>query len=99
MSNKLYVGNIPYSTTNEDLNELFSEYGTVTEVKIITDRATNRSKGFGFVTFEDANACNSAIEALNGYELDGRNIKVNVAKERQGRGKNFSNQRNNRPRY
>lgn len=98
MSNKLYVGNMAYETTNEELSELFSEYGNVSEVKIIFDRETNRSKGFGFITFDDASSCESAIEALNGYEFKGRTLKVNVAQDRKKR--EFSNNyRNDRRNY
>jgi RNA recognition motif-containing protein len=82
MSKKLYVGNMSYNTTNEELQQLFSEYGTISEVKIITDQISNRSKGFGFVTFEDANSCQGAIDALNGFEFNGRTLKVNIAEDR-----------------
>lgn len=80
--NKLYVGNLPYETTNESLSEMFSAHGEVTEATVITDKMSGRSKGFGFVTFaKDADA-EKAIQALDGKEMDGRNIKVNLAKPR-----------------
>ncbi len=106
MSNKLYVGNMPYSTTEEALQQMFSEYGAISEVKIIKDHMSNRSKGFGFVTYEDASSCQGAIDALNGYEMDGRTLKVNIAEERakkkdfsSGGGGNRGGYNNNRKRY
>ncbi len=101
MSNKLYVGNMSYETTTEELKELFSEYGTITDVIIISDRISNRSKGFGFITFEDAESGLSAIDALNGFEFNGRTLKVNFAKDRP-RKRDFSSNSggfNNRRRY
>ena len=80
--NKLYVGNIPYTTTEADLQGAFAEYGEVREVKIIMDRDTGRSRGFGFVTFE-AQEDAEAATALNGQEMDGRRMVVNVARPRQ----------------
>lgn len=93
MSNtKLYVGNLPWSTTEESLNQLFSAYGEVTDCVIITDRATGRSKGFGFVTFSDANASSSAAAALDGKAFDGgdasstpRELRVNAAQDNRSR--------------
>ncbi len=82
MSKKLYVGNISYNTTEEGLQDLFSEHGTVESVKIITDHATGRSKGFGFIEMESEDAAISAVESLNGSEFDGRNLKVDQAVER-----------------
>ncbi len=79
MSNKVYVGNMSYNTTEEQLTDLFSEYGEVVESKIIYDKFSERSKGFGFVTFADAESCQSCIEALNGKEYGGRVLKVNHA--------------------
>jgi RNA recognition motif-containing protein len=77
----LYVGNLPWSTTETQLKELFSQYGEVTSAKIIEDRETGRSRGFGFVEMEQGSE--GAIEALNGVDLSGRNIKVNVAKPKR----------------
>ncbi|WP_045212335.1 RNA recognition motif domain-containing protein [Desulfonatronovibrio magnus] len=77
----LYVGNLPWSTTETQLKDLFAQYGEVTSAKIIEDRETGRSRGFGFVEME--NGSEEAIEALNGSDLDGRSIKVNVAKPKR----------------
>ncbi|MFP4083433.1 MAG: RNA recognition motif domain-containing protein [Desulfonatronovibrio sp.] len=77
----LYVGNLPWSTTETQLKDLFAQYGEVTSAKIIEDRETGRSRGFGFVEMEQG--ADEAIEALNGSELSGRNIKVNVAKPKR----------------
>ncbi|MFO7171453.1 MAG: RNA-binding protein [Bacillota bacterium] len=78
MVTTLYVGNLPWSTTEQELMRTFSQYGTVHSARIITDRETGRSRGFGFVEVEDADA-ERCIEALNGAELGGRPITVNVA--------------------
>jgi|TARA_B110000305_G_C19344544_1_gene590940 RNA recognition motif-containing protein len=75
---KLYVGNLPWSIGNQELEDLFSSYGTVTSANVITDRDTNRSRGFGFVELDDGGA--EAIEALNESETDGRKIIVNEAR-------------------
>jgi RNA recognition motif-containing protein len=84
---KLYVGNLPYTTSEDDLRELFSAYGTPTSVNIVVDRFSGRSRGFGFVEFADAAEAQAAIEALNGKELGGRTLTVNEARpERGGRG-------------
>jgi RNA recognition motif-containing protein len=83
MSKKLFVGNIEWGATEEDLKELFGQYGEVEEAIIIKDRMSGRSKGFGFVTFaEDADA-EKAIEALNGQDLNGRELVVNEARPRE----------------
>ncbi|WP_035586991.1 RNA recognition motif domain-containing protein [Hippea jasoniae] len=84
MVKTLYVGNLPYATTEEELKELFSEYGEVSSSKIITDRETGRSRGFGFVEM-DSESAQKAIESLNGVNFGGRNLKVNEAKERKPR--------------
>ncbi|NPA43769.1 MAG: RNA-binding protein [Chlorobi bacterium] len=78
----IYVGNIPYRTDEEELRELFEAYGRVDSVKIITDRFTGRSKGFGFVEMPDEDEAQAAIQALNGKEVDGRPLRVNQAKPR-----------------
>jgi len=80
MGNKVYVGNLPFSVDDNSLKELFSQYGEVTEAVVIQDRDSKRSKGFGFVTFTDEESAKKAIEAMNGKEVDGREIKVNEAK-------------------
>jgi cold-inducible RNA-binding protein len=79
MSKKLYVGNLAFGTTEDELNGIFSQFGAVESVTIITDRDTGRSKGFGFVVMEDADA-DKAIEQLNGSQLGGRNLTVNEAR-------------------
>lgn len=83
MSKKIYVGNINYATTEDTLRETFSEYGTVENVTIVTDRISGRAKGFGFVEMETEEAAQSAISALNGKEVDGRQLRVNEAFDKQ----------------
>jgi RNA recognition motif-containing protein len=80
MSTKLYVGNISFNTSNQDLIDLFSAAGTVTSANIIEDRETGRSRGFGFVEMSSSEEANAAIASLNGKEVDGRALKVNEAK-------------------
>lgn len=80
MGKKLYVGNLPYSITEETLNDTFSTHGTVESVRIITDRDTGRSKGFGFIEMADDDAADTAIDQLNGQEIDGRPLTVNEAR-------------------
>lgn len=82
---KLYVGNMSFDTTQESLESLFTNYGEVQEVAVITDRETGRPRGFAFVTMED-NGGKEAIEALNGSEFEGRSLVVNEAKPRENRG-------------
>ena len=86
MSKKLYVGNLPYSVTESDLEELFSQVGAVDSVRIITDRDTGRARGFGFVEMASDDEGDKAIEKFNQYELDGRQLTVNEARPRQDRG-------------
>ncbi|MBN2432062.1 MAG: RNA-binding protein [Acidobacteria bacterium] len=83
MSKKLYVGNLPFSVTEDQLQEMFSEFGTVESVNLITDRETGRSRGFAFV--EMADGYDEAIEALHQKDMDGRNLKVNEARPREDR--------------
>ena len=83
---RLYVGGLPYHTTEHELIELFEQIGQVTEVSVITDRDTGRSKGFGFVEMGDQQAARTAIERLNGTLLSDRTITVNEARERQSTG-------------
>lgn len=78
----IYVANIPYSATDEDLRELFAEFGEVTSAKVIMDRASNRSRGFGFVEMADADSGRAAIEATNGSSFRGRDLVVNEARPR-----------------
>ena len=85
MSNKLFVGGLAWATDSDGLKSAFSEYGEVTEAKVISDRDTGRSRGFGFVTFADDQAAEAA-KALNGTELDGRTIRVDTASERRDGG-------------
>ena len=79
----IYVGNLSYKMTDEDLGKLFSTYGTVSESKVVIDKATRRSKGFGFVEMPNQAEGDEAIRQLDGKEVDGRNIKVNVAKPKE----------------
>ena len=79
----IYVGNLSWSMTDEDLNNLFTEYGTVTSAKILKDKMNGRSKGFGFVEMEDAEAAKAAIAALNENEIQGRKLIVNESQPRQ----------------
>jgi cold-inducible RNA-binding protein len=83
MGRKLYVGNLPYSTTEQSLREAFAESGTVDTVTLITDRDTGQSKGFAFVEMTSDQEARAATEAMNGKMLDGRQIKVNEAKPRE----------------
>lgn len=85
MGKKIYVGNLNYGVTDDVLNETFAAYGTVDSAKVITDRDTNRSKGFGFVEMSTEEECAEAIENLNGKELEGRQMNVNEAKPRAPR--------------
>jgi len=86
MSTKIYVGNLPWRATDAQLTELFSAHGEVIEARIITDRETGRSRGFGFVTMTSNDGAQSAIRALNGSSLEGRALVVNEAREQQGGG-------------
>jgi len=85
MGKRIYVGNITFSCTEEELEQLFSEHGAVESVKIITDRETGRSRGFAFVEMEEAGA-DAAIKALDGRDMGGRPMTVNEARERERRG-------------
>ena len=82
---KLYVGNLPYSVTEDDLKETFSEFGDLGEVTVITDKFSGQSKGFGFVEMPDNSEADAAIKALNETNYKGRNIKVNEARPRGDR--------------
>lgn len=85
MSTKLYVGNLSFNTSNQDLQELFGQAGTVESTNIIEDRDTGRSRGFGFVEMSSKEEGTAAIEQLNGKEIDGRSLVVNEAKPRENR--------------
>ncbi len=89
MSSKIYVGNLNYSTSEETLHNAFSQYGEVLSVAIIKDKFSQRSKGFSFIEMADADAMNAAISDLNDSELDGRNIRVNQALERERRPRRY----------
>jgi RNA recognition motif-containing protein len=82
MAKKIYVGNMNYNTSEEDLRALFEEFGEVRSVSIVTDRYTGQSKGFAFVEMEEDGAASSAIAALNSRELDGRQLRVNEAHDK-----------------
>ncbi len=86
MESKLYVGNLSYNVTEDQLRELFSQAGQIKEVALITDRQTGRSKGFGFVEFATQAEAEKAIEMFNNHELDGRPLTVNMARPREERG-------------
>jgi len=83
MAIKLYVGNLNYQTQEEDLRSLFAQYGDIASLNIVMDRDTGRSRGFGFVEYTDDEQARAAESALNGAELDGRNLRVNEARPRE----------------
>ncbi len=85
MSTKLYVGGLPYSTTDGQLEEIFSAHGTVESSRVITDKFTGRSRGFGFVELSSSEEAQKAIEALNGTQLEGRSLTVNEARPQEKR--------------
>uniref|UniRef100_A0A7C4TLP5 RNA-binding protein n=1 Tax=candidate division WWE3 bacterium TaxID=2053526 RepID=A0A7C4TLP5_UNCKA len=78
--NKLYVGNLPFAVRDEDLANMFAEFGEISEAKVITDKFSGRSKGFGFVTFASEEDAAKAVEAMNAKEVEGRPLTVNVAR-------------------
>ena len=86
MSKKLFVGGLSWGTDDDGLKNAFAAFGEVTDCKVITDRETGRSRGFGFVTFDSAENADAAIAALDGQDLDGRAIRVNEAQQRENRG-------------
>jgi RNA recognition motif-containing protein len=86
MSNKLYVGNLSFRVTSEDLQEYFGAAGAVESANVVFDRETGRSRGFGFVEMADEDSANNAIAQFNGQDYDGRNIVVNEARPREDRG-------------
>jgi len=85
MVKKIYVGNLPFSATENEIRDLFAQQGTVESVKLITDRETGRARGFGFVEMDDEGAA-AAIQSLNGADLGGRRLVVNEARDREGGG-------------
>jgi len=85
MSNKLFVGNLSFNVTENDLQDAFAAHGTVTEANLMMDRTTNRPRGFAFVTMSTPEEAQKAIEAMNGKEMDGRALTVNVARPREER--------------
>jgi cold-inducible RNA-binding protein len=97
MAAKLFVGSLAYTVTDEELNQLFAEVGTVVSAKVIVDRDTNQSKGFGFVEMSTDEEAQEAIKVLNGKEVSGRQLAVNIAKPQTDRGSRPSY--NSRQRY
>ena len=91
MSKKLFVGNLSFEVTDFDLEDLFKQYGEVLSARVILDRDTNRSRGFGFVEMSSDDSAQSAIDALNGTEVKGRTINVSLAKERSDDNRGFRN--------
>jgi len=85
MSTKLFVGNLSFNTTQEQLQDLFAAHGNVVEVDVIMDKFSGRPRGFGFVTMESKEAADAAVQALNGKEIDGRALTVNEARPREER--------------
>lgn len=83
MSTNLYVGNLTFDTTSSDLETLFGNHGSVKSAQVITDRESGRSRGFGFVEMSTSDEAKAAIDSLNGHNVDGRQLTVNVAKERR----------------
>ncbi|KAG5560726.1 hypothetical protein RHGRI_003908 [Rhododendron griersonianum] len=81
-SSKLFIGGLSYGTNDDSLRDAFSGFGQVVEARVITDRDTGRSRGFGFVNFDSEESANSAVSAMDGQPLDGRNIRVNLANDR-----------------
>ena len=86
MSKKLYVGNLPFSSTEDDLRSVFERHGSVDSVAVITDRETGRPRGFAFVEMSEESAAADAIRALDGSDLGGRSIRVNEAQDKRGGG-------------
>jgi RNA recognition motif-containing protein len=86
MSKKLYVGNLPYSATEDELRKIFERHGEVDSVSVITDRETGRPRGFGFVEMTEASAATDAIRALDGTDMGGRTLKINEAQDRRSGG-------------
>ncbi len=90
MNNKLFVGNLSFNTTENDLQDAFAAHGTVTETNLMMDRSTGRPRGFGFVSMSTTEEAQKAVEAMNGVSLDGRALTVNVARPREERSGGYS---------
>ncbi|TNF36225.1 MAG: RNA-binding protein, partial [Deltaproteobacteria bacterium] len=86
MSKKLFVGGLSWDTTDDSLRAAFAQFGEVTEARVILDRESGRSRGFGFVTFDDDSAADQAVQGMDGQPVDGRRVRVNEAHEREGGG-------------
>jgi RNA recognition motif-containing protein len=86
MGNRIYVGNLSFNTSGDTVRDAFSRFGEVTDVHLVTDRQTGQPRGFGFVTMGTTDAAQAAIAGMNGSSLDGRDLRVNEAEERQGGG-------------
>jgi len=95
MAKKLYVGNLSYNTTEDGLRNLFAGFGTVASAKVITDRDTGKSKGFGFIEMSTDDEANAAIDGTNGRDLDGRQIRVNEAMDKPRRDRSSGGYGNN----
>mgnify|MGYP005998794673 CR=1 FL=1 len=95
--NKIYVGNLPYSATEEELRDMFSACGAIKEIAFIKDRYTQQCKGFSFIEFEDASSAQKAIDEFNDQDHNGRTLKVNIAQERTSGGN--SSRSNEKARY
>jgi RNA recognition motif-containing protein len=93
MNTKIHVGNLSFNVSNEDLEKAFSAYGKLNEVSIIKDKFSGRSKGFGFITFENEEDMKKAISEMNGKPLDGRELKVSEAKPQEPRDRDFNDRR------
>lgn len=93
MTTRLYVGNLPYTVNEGELNQLFGQAGKVESVSIPTDRETGRPRGFGFVDMATSEEAENGIRMFNGYTLDGRQLRVNIAREREERGPRFGERR------
>jgi len=90
---KLFVGNLSFDTTENDLQDLFEQHGAVNEVALINDKMTGRSRGFAFVTMNDATQANAAVSALNGQDFQGRALTINEARAREERPRQFTGSR------
>lgn len=86
MSNKLYVGNLSYNTSDQDLRDAFAPYGNVESASVVIDRDSGQSRGFGFVEYGSSAEAQQAVEAMNGMMVSGRNLNVNIARPREGGG-------------
>lgn len=97
MQNKIYVGNLSFSVTNDTLSDAFSQFGTIRSARVIIDRDTNRSKGFGFVELSTSQEAENAVNSMNGSDLEGRALNVSIAKPMTNDGRSERTER--RPRY